>query len=99
MNLNLLGMATWQIVMLVVLGVLVLAFAIHCGIFIDKNWATDIKINKTRAVHQPVLLLGRALKFCKASKIEEESLKLRNDPEERTAEPVIAPQTPMNIGN
>ena len=28
MNLNLLGMATWQIVMLVVLGVLVLAFAI-----------------------------------------------------------------------
>ncbi len=38
MNLNLLGMATWQIVMLVVLGVLVLAFAIILVILPVKIW-------------------------------------------------------------
>ena len=38
MNLNLLGMATWQIVMLVVLGVLVLVFAIILVILPVKIW-------------------------------------------------------------
>ena len=64
-----------------------------------KNCATDISIINTNAVHQPVPFDGSALVFVKAVQIEVERFKFKTAPVDKTAEPVIAPQTPMKTGN